>query len=56
MAMEHNCIESGEVFDYPASELDDLLTGKVGDTEQALYARYVDDDGEVRFGEVKEFN
>ena len=56
MAMEHERIEAGEVFDYPASELDDLLTGKVGDTEHALYARYVDDDGEVRFGEVKEFN
>lgn len=55
MAMEHKRIESGEVFDYPAAELDDLLTGKVGDTEHELYARYVDDDGEVRYGEVKEF-
>ena len=56
MAMEHERFEAGEVFDYPAAELDDLLTGKVGDTEHALYARYVDDDGEVRFGEVKAFN
>ena len=54
-ALEQKRYDAGEVFDYPASELDDLLTGKVGDTEQALYARYVDDDGEVRFGEVKEF-
>lgn len=55
-ALEQKRYDAGEVFDYSASELDDLLTGKVGDTEQALYARYVDDDGEVRFGEVKEFN
>lgn len=55
MAMEHTRIEAGEVCDYPASKLDDLLTGKVGNTDHDLYARYVDDDGQVRFGEVKEF-
>jgi hypothetical protein len=49
-------IADGTVFDYPLAELDDLITGKVGDEEQTLYARFVDDDGDVRLGELTQVN
>lgn len=52
-AIEKENFADGNVFDYPLSELDDLLSGKVGDEEQPLYARTVCDDGEVRLGELK---
>jgi hypothetical protein len=54
--IEREGLACGDVFDYPAAELDDLINGTVGDTEQTLYARYVDDDGEVRYGELSQVN
>ena len=54
--IEGSGLADGTVLDYPLAELDDLITGKVGDTEQTLYARYVNADGEVRFGELTQVN
>jgi len=54
--IEREGLASGDVFDYPVAELDDLINGNVGDTEQTLYARYIDDDGEVRYGELSQVN
>lgn len=54
--IEREGLASGVVFDYPVAELDDLINGTVGDTEQTLYARYIDDDGEVRYGELSQVN
>ena len=54
--IECSGLADGTVFDYPLAELDDLITGKVGDEEQSLYARFVDDDGEVRVGELTQVN
>lgn len=53
--IEREGLASGNVFDYPVAELDDLINGDVGDTEQTLYARYIDD-GEVRYGELSQVN
>lgn len=50
--IEREGLESGDVFDYPAAELDDIVSGAVGWEEQSLYARFVDSDGEVRYGEL----
>jgi hypothetical protein len=54
--IEGRGLADGTVLDYPLAELDDLISGKVGDTEQSLYARYVNADGEVRFGELTQVN
>jgi hypothetical protein len=54
--IEGRGLADGTVLDYPLAELDDLISGKVGDTEQTLYARYVNADGEVRFGELTQVN